>query len=133
MKRTPLTRTAPLRSGGRALTRRKRLNPVNRERRAAEFARCYHSKERVEWVKGWACVSCGKPGPSDNAHVLHDGTRGMGRKAGFACIAPLCRNCHEDFDQGRMSLRRSLDCYVGAGLVQERWLAHLAATNPEKP
>src|SRR5688500_2875319 len=86
------------------LKRGKRVKPVNRKRRQAEFARCYHSKERVTWVKALPCGWCRLRGlvrvsvPSDNAHVVTDG---MGRKANYDAIAPLCRRHHQQYD-GRL-------------------------------
>jgi hypothetical protein len=75
---------------------RKQVKRRNAKRRQTEFARCYHSKARVQWVKARACLvanaQCRQP--IENAHVTDDGTKGMGRKSGFACIAPLCRFHH---------------------------------------
>lgn len=73
LRRTPLKRGKP-------------LNRVNRKRRQSEFARTYHSKERVEFVKALPCIVCGH-GPCDNAHIE---TGGMGRKADYTKIVPLC-------------------------------------------
>ena len=67
-----------------------RLNPVNQKRKASAFARAYHSKERVAFVKALPCVVCHQT-PSDNAHIENGG---MGRKADYTTIVPLCRTHH---------------------------------------
>jgi hypothetical protein len=57
---------------------------------ASDFARIYHSRARVRWVKSLPCVGCtGRP--SENAHTENGG---MGRKADYPTIAPLCSSCH---------------------------------------
>lgn len=58
----------------------------NAKRRVTEFARCYHSRKRVLFVKGLPCIICGH-GPCDNAHIENGGA---GRKADYAKIVPLC-------------------------------------------
>jgi hypothetical protein len=79
------------------LTRRARVKPVNPTRKARAFARAYGSRERVRWVQSLPCVGCGG-GPSDNAHTA---TGGTGYKADAETIAPLCRPCHQAYDQHR--------------------------------
>lgn len=70
----------------------------NVKRRRSEFARCFHSKARVEFVKSLACCATGRfatpADPIDNAHVCDDGSKGAGRRSGYACIAPLKRSAH---------------------------------------
>ena len=83
----------PLKSGGR-------VRPVNKERKAAEFARTYHSVERVEFVKSMACIfaraiaAAACDGGVENCHVCDDGTKGAGRKSGYRCVAPACWRHH---------------------------------------
>lgn len=61
---------------------------VNRKRKASEFARCYGSKERVQWVKARDCVAClSFCFPCENAHVEGDGGS---RKANADKVVPLC-------------------------------------------
>lgn len=81
---------------------RRPINKVNPVRRAREFARCYGSKARVEFVKTLACGVCGTT-PSDNAHI-HGGKSGMGRKADHTDIIPLCRQCHTLYDEYKLKL-----------------------------
>lgn len=80
MKRSPLRRSKGVR----------KRNPA---RRKSELARCYGSRERVEWVKAQRCICrttiC--EGPSENAHIK---TGGTGRKADADQIVPLCHNHH---------------------------------------
>lgn len=110
---------------------RKPIAKHTRKRRAggSEWNRIYGSRVRVAWVKAQrCCVShfgyCA--GPIENAHVTNDGEKGMSRKAGFACIAPVCREHHRAFDQHRFpfhspAARASMAFY--AARTQREWLA----------
>ena len=81
MKRTPLKRKTKLQA-------RKRIKPKGRSN--VEFQRVYGSKRRVEFVKSLPCMVCaGKP--CENAHIK---SGGMGRKADYRQIIPLCKVCH---------------------------------------
>ena len=84
MKRTPLARKSSLKRGGR-------VKPINAKRRTSEFARAYHSKAYVRHVKAMPCYACGQAGETDAAHGE---TGGMGYKAGWETLLPLCRRCH---------------------------------------
>lgn len=79
------------------LKRKARVRPINRERRDREFARCYGSEERVLSIKA---LPCSVPGctnrPCENAHTVGGG---MGRKAGWETVAPLCRSHHRRFHE----------------------------------
>lgn len=80
-----LNRKVPLRRTGR-------VKPVNRKRKQSEFARCYHSKARVAWVKALPCAVSGCPNtPCDNAHVVN---AGASRKADYLYVIPLCKTHH---------------------------------------
>lgn len=59
------------------------------ERAAREFARKYHSIERVWYIAEHlaCCVPGCTAGPNDNAHVR---TGGVGYKADYTAVAPLC-------------------------------------------
>jgi hypothetical protein len=91
--------------GKRAGIRRKKIKATNPARRAKSFARTYGSKERCDWISSLPCAWCVLRGlvrisrPSDNAHS--EGGGGMGMKAGYATIVPLCRRHHEQYDQHR--------------------------------
>jgi len=87
MKKTPLRRTASLPNGRTA----------RRPRKASEWSRIYGSKARVAWVKSLGCLICGNV-PSDNCHTEGGG---VGRKAGYETIIPLCRSHHQALDEHR--------------------------------
>jgi len=122
IRRTRLRRGEPLKRGGPIKAR-------NAKRRQSEFARCYGSKERVAWVKAQPCIVCVargsmNVGPSDNAHTS---TGGMGRKADYRFIVPMCRTHHREFDQhvgafGDLLVRMWI-CGQSAR-VEEHWQAH---------
>ncbi len=128
--RTPLQRSrTPI---ARGPVKRK-----NAKRKASEFARTYHSRARVEFIQSLPCIvgthgAC-IGGPSENAHVIDDGTKGASRKSGFACIAPLCRYHHTG---GNFSLHRvgsrafesyySLDLTHAASQTEKQWQSHAA-------
>lgn len=81
MKRTPLKRKTKLVA---------KTKPKAKKRTTSDFARVYGSKARVEWVKSQPCVAC-HSGPCENAHIK---SGGVGRKADFTQIVPLCASCH---------------------------------------
>ena len=71
-------------------------------RKPAEFKRVYHSVPRVEFVKALPCCVCFRRRGSENHHVRNGG---MGRKAGYSTIVPLCFECHERYHRiGKLSL-----------------------------
>lgn len=131
MKRTPIRRTGWKRSTWitrrlSELKRKVRVKPRNPKRRQSEFARAYHSKERVEWVKSLPCCVCSTV-PSDNAHV---GNGGAGRKAGYESIVPLCREHHRELHNiGIQSFneRHWIWLHIVADTTQAVWLAQEAA------
>jgi hypothetical protein len=89
----------------RAGIRRKKIKATNPARRAKSFARTYGSKERCDWISSLPCAWCVLRGlvrisrPSDNAHS--EGGGGMGMKADYTTVVPLCRRHHEQYDQHR--------------------------------
>lgn len=93
MKRTPLARRTPLR-GGKALARGKGVRKRNPTRRQTEWERAYLSNAYVRFCKGSPCAACGSRKGSDAAHGE---SGGMGRKAGWETLLPLCsgiNGCH---------------------------------------
>lgn len=101
--------------------KRSRLNPVNRQRRAKEFARAYGSKERVHWIQSLACLVC-LARPSENAHT--PSRSGMGRKGDACTIVPLCSGCHHRLHQvGLETFQRetNLDLAQCAEIIDAAW------------
>lgn len=129
-----LRRKSPLPPRTHPLRRKTGVRPKNPKRRADEFRRCYHSKERVAWVKGLeCCVTVQKDMPFfshsrsiDNAHVRGDGA---GRKSGYEAIIPLCRHHHQILHRmgpGAFESDYNVDLDSLAVRTQDRWLAHVA-------
>jgi hypothetical protein len=82
-----------MKSQRRTSIKRTPVKRVNAARKKREFARAYHSKERVAFVKGMRCI-CATTMCSpciDNAHIAGGG---MGRKGAYLNIVPLCRYHH---------------------------------------
>jgi hypothetical protein len=73
------------------LKRTGRIKPRNAKRRTSEFARCYRSKSYLRHIHAMPCYACGLYGETDAAHGE---TGGMGYKAGWETLLPLCRRCH---------------------------------------
>lgn len=106
MKRTPLQRSTKI-------TTRKPVKKVNRARKAKSFARQFGSVERVEYVKAQPCANCHVVGFTENAHGHHEKS-GMGQRASFAAIIPLCgpwstgsyhyEGCHTKYDRHELLL-----------------------------
>jgi hypothetical protein len=116
VKRTPLKRTKRLTA--------KRKPKANKGRTAIEFQRIYGSKRRVEFVKNLPCIICAKK-PCENAHTT---SGGMGRKADYTSIVPLCQAHHRlQHQKGWKALGMDAELLKGmAYLVQWRW-----ATRPD--
>lgn len=73
---------------------------VTWKRDPEDFARIYGSRERATWVKSRPCVAMNLSpcsGPIDNAHT--ESGKGVGYKAGYKTIAPMCRGHHKQFDR----------------------------------
>ena len=75
------------------LKRTGRLSPINRKRKAKNWARAYGSKSFVQWIRRLPCWACNYAGPSprQSAHTV---SGGMGRKADANTIIALCNVCH---------------------------------------
>lgn len=137
IKRSPL-RPSSLPIARKAyLKRGKRPRTANPKRKAREFERAYHSEERVLFVKGLPCCACKVVGHSENAHIE---TGGIGRKADYTKIVPLCGmrvwktplsenwyiGCHRRYDELRQNFteRWQLDMDAEARRTGLAWLAH---------
>lgn len=92
---SPCPKPAPRVKKARKPVKRIPVKRVNVARRKKEWARAYHSKERVEFVKSLPCWKCGACGQSQNAHTV---TGGKSRKADYDTIVPLCARCHTAHD-----------------------------------
>lgn len=132
----PPRRTSWLARGTKPIPRGTKPKAVNRKRKASEFARTYHSRARVAFVKSLGCVYCTalhplfgivSAGKSDNAHTEGGG---MGRKGPYTSIVPLDRTHHRMYDERRgpfadEAVRAAI---ASAALEVERmWLAHQEA------
>lgn len=110
MKKTPFKRSG-------------RIKP--KKRSAVEFARVYGSKARAAWVKSQMCFLCSDV-PCENAHIV---TGGMGRKAEYTKIVPMCKPHHAMLHRmGRPSFERYMttDLDALAEACEQRWQAFLA-------
>lgn len=130
--RVVVKRSQPLRRG-RGLKPTGAIKP--KKRSASEFQRIYGSRERVEFVKALPCVGCGRDWehtrvPIDNAHIENGG---VGRKADYTKIVPLCSrtapkfSCHDRFHRhGREDLEMwaGINLETAAAETERLWLAH---------
>lgn len=116
MKRTPLKRKTRLTSTAKPKPR-KRIKA--KPRTGIEFARVYGSKRRVEFIKNLHCIVCFAL-PSENAHIT---SGGMGRKADYTQIVPLCASCHrKQHDKGWSALGwDEAHLQYAAAKIQHHW------------
>lgn len=97
---------------GTPLKRTGRIKP--KKRSASEFRRIYGSRKRVEAIKAMPCTVPNCPGgPCHNAHTENGG---MGRKAGWETIVPLCPGHHATLDNGIGSVS-AFDSMYGTDLA----------------
>ena len=113
----PIRRRSYLKRGSKAI--RKPIPRKNKKRADANYARAYHSKVRVEFIKALQCAACWRT-PSDNAHI-HGSKSGMGRKGPYTDIIPLCRTCHTLYDTHKL-LPSEAVVRLCADMVEEAWL-----------
>ncbi len=122
-QRKPITRSA-------LKPRTSRPNRVNRVRKPKNFVRTYHSVERVEFVQALHCIVDGcESTVSETAHVCDDGSKGAGRKSGYRCTAPVCREHHNELDEEigseAFSLKYGLVLEDEAAKTEAAWVAHV--------
>lgn len=101
---------------------RGRPKPVNANRRTREYARTYHSKARVEFIKSMPCAYC-RARDCVNAHTTGGG---MSRKGDYTTIAPLCHRCHSAYDEHRFPFNSPLartGIAFAAEYAERAWLA----------
>lgn len=97
-----------------------RIRPRNDKRRKSEFARAYHSEERVLWVQALPSVVSGET-PCVNAHVRNGGA---GRKADYRWIVPLTDQEHQNYHVvGKRFFEKwaKVDLDAAAADVERRW------------
>jgi hypothetical protein len=128
----PAKKPKPRSSGASRGMKRSRLRPKNVKRRKSEFQRAYGSEARVEFVKSLPCIvgCCLGLIPVENAHIE---TGGMGRKADYTLIVPLCTAHHKmahDHGHERLAQRYGIDLKAAAAETECRWLYH-SNRNPE--
>ncbi len=115
MKRGDPLKCTPLKRGG-YLGRSSPLPKVNRKRKAKRAKVNWPQRDRCRRLP---CASCGRPGPSDPAHI-----RTRASLAGSppsvvdrANVIPLCRICHTV--QGTMPIHQfDEDCMPGETTMQ---------------
>jgi len=120
VKRSPIRRKTP--APARTRGPREAIRKANPKRRRSKFARCYHSRARVAFVKALPCFICQRT-PCDNAHT--EGL-GMGIKAGYDKVIPLCREHHQAYDEHRdpfdgLVYRDAFKAYTA--VVEKMWQA----------
>ena len=95
----------------------------------------------LRWIKNLECLACAAISPflgdatrgeCDNAHVETDG---MGRKADYDKIVPLCRTHHQRYDRHRFpfdnpAAREAMQNM--ARVVHAAWLASAGASQREE-
>lgn len=118
MKRTPLRRRTPLRAK-KDLARKRWSHRPDPEKKVARFARQFGSRERLEWLKGFPCVSCGGRA-TDASHVRHGPTKTASE------MVPQCHRCHMELHSvgiGTFQRRHGIDLAAVAASFAERWRA----------
>lgn len=132
IQRSPLKTSVQRKFKGSATKQRTPVKRVNRARKDREFARCYHSVGRVTWIKNQPCVWCrlrgllAKNQHAGECHNAHMMTGGMGRKADYIAIVPLCARHHQQYDEhakpfNTISARLVVSLFMHG--IQLAWLA----------
>lgn len=97
-----LLRSSPPSVSPRPRTRTPR---TRKKRTPAEYARIYHSRARVSWVKSLPCCACSglsaffDEATAGRSHNAHTEIGGMGRKAGYETVVPFCPSHHRRYDE----------------------------------
>lgn len=87
------------------------------KRRRRLYERNFGAK--ADWIRGMRCAVCGRPGPSDPAHVV---ARGMGgAHGGKEDLVPLCREDHREYDARRVDEAQRRRLAALAVELEERW------------
>ena len=67
-------------------------------------------------IRAMPCAWCGKPPPSDAAHIVHAGMGGARRWDAPENVAPVCHRCHMRHHVGQQPMRCDLVALVAARL-----------------
>lgn len=113
-------RKKPIAKSQKAIAR-SRIKP--KKRKPSEFARIYGSKERVAWVTSQPCIACHRTA-CDGHHIT---VKGMGIKADYDQIIPLCRSHHSAIHAHGSKTFAALvgvDLEACAADTERRWLQH---------
>jgi hypothetical protein len=82
-----------------SLRSRTPMKRVNKERKASNFVRAYHSVAFVKFVERLHCLVDGcESTESECAHLVKDDQSGGSRKSGYQCCGPLCTGHHDELD-----------------------------------
>lgn len=90
------------------------------QRKRDRIARAFGPIERVRWVQSLPCLVCGDS-PCENAHSVGGG---MGRRADYQTIVPLCPTHHrEQHQMGTKSFqaRYGVSLTDRAAQIQQAW------------
>ncbi len=126
-----IKRSAPPR---RSTTPTRRSPIKTKKRKPSEFSRIYGSKARVAWVKSLECWWRG-PTCQGEIHNAHTITGGMGRKAGYTTILPLCARHHDRFERHRIPFDNALireAMQYSAASIEDAWRANCARVSQER-
>lgn len=114
---------------------RAEIRATRRAKAAEDFARKYHSVERVEFVKSLPCFASGIRGNIENAHVSDPTrTKGMGRKASYLGIVPLSVECHRLLHRNPARFTErfgEFDWDAAAAWTEAEWQKHAAREGVE--
>jgi hypothetical protein len=104
MKRSPIGRT-------------KRVNPINRKRRAERHEAAYGDDSRIQWMHTFGCCVCGGR-PIEIAHVK---SRGAGGTADDT--VPMCTHHHTEQHDGIQTFqaRHAIDLTAKAAHYARLW------------
>lgn len=111
------------------MQRRKRINPVNKKRKAKRFALNYGSEARVIAINEMPCLCAGKhpacAGPTQNAHRVSKAHRGDWRH-----VLNLSAGCHRwQGDHGFDAWELAAGLELGAAAERAAELAELLGPN----
>jgi hypothetical protein len=73
-----------------------------------------------KWITCFPCIACGQTWWIDPCHT---GPHGHGQKASDHKCIPLCRKCHNEFDQApaKFAAKHGLDISEWIGLFNHLW------------